>query len=49
MFLIDAQSTVNFLSAVQLDSEFALEVVLRAWLANFEVFKGFDEIRLKYV
>ncbi|KAK9475313.1 armadillo-type protein [Dipodascopsis tothii] len=46
MVAMDTPGVVNFLASVQLDQASALEVVVRAWLANFEVFKGFNEIRL---
>ncbi|KAK9452031.1 armadillo-type protein [Limtongia smithiae] len=46
MVSVDAEGVVGFLADVELDSGSGLETVMRAWLANFEVFKGYKEIRL---
>ncbi|KAK9479394.1 armadillo-type protein [Lipomyces japonicus] len=46
MVSIDAQGVVNFLSEINLSTGTGLSVVLKAWLANFGVFRGFKEIRL---
>ncbi|KAK9484568.1 armadillo-type protein [Lipomyces starkeyi] len=46
MVTIDPQGVVNFLADVDLEGLTGLESVVRAWLANFDVFKGFQEIRL---
>ncbi|KAK9242944.1 armadillo-type protein [Lipomyces tetrasporus] len=46
MVTIDPQGVVDFLAEVELEGSTGLESVVRAWLANFDVFKGFQEIRL---
>ncbi|KAK9369500.1 armadillo-type protein [Lipomyces kononenkoae] len=46
MVTIDPQGVVNFLADVKLEGITGLEAVIRAWLANFDAFKGYQEIRL---
>ncbi|KAK7206401.1 armadillo-type protein [Myxozyma melibiosi] len=46
MVTIDAEGVIGFLADLEFSNSSGLETVVRAWLDNFDVFRGYKEIQL---